>query len=63
MCIARILNVLRKERRFAIVVSEQVLSFVLDLADRFLVIDGGRIVHDEPRAGLDQEKVRSFLTV
>jgi len=61
--IARTLNVLRKERRFAIVVSEQVLSFALDLADRFLVIDGGRIVHDEPRADLDQEKVRSFLTV
>jgi len=61
--IARTLNVLRKERRFAIVVSEQVLSFALDLADRFLVIDCGRIVHDEARAGLDQEKVRSFLTV
>ncbi len=61
--IARTLNVLRKERRFAIVVSEQVLSFALDLADRFLVIDRGRIVHEESRASLDQEKVRSFLTV
>jgi urea transport system ATP-binding protein len=61
--IARTLNVLRKERRFAIVVSEQVLSFALDLADRFLVIDRGRIVHEESRATLDQEKVRSFLTV
>lgn len=61
--IARTLNVLRKERRFAIVVSEQVLSFALDLADRFVVIDGGRIVHEESRAGLNLEKVRSFLTV
>ena len=61
--LARTLNVLRGERGFAIVVSEQVLSFALDLADRFLVIDRGRIVHDELRAGLDQEKVRSFLTV
>jgi len=61
--IARTLNVLRRERRFAIVVSEQVLSFALELADRFLVIDRGRIVHEEFRAGLDQEKVRSFLTV
>lgn len=61
--IARILNVLRIERQIAIVVSEQVLSFALDLADRFLVIDGGRIVHDEPRVGLDQEKVRSLLTI
>ncbi|PLC04684.1 urea ABC transporter ATP-binding subunit UrtE [Variovorax sp. RO1] len=61
--IAQTLNVLRAERGFAVVVSEQVLSFALDLADRFLVIDRGRIVHDEARATLDQDKVRSFLTV
>ena len=61
--LARILNLLRHERGFAIVVSEQVLSFALDLADRFLVIDRGRIVHEEHRASLNQEKVRSFLTV
>ena len=61
--LAQTLNVLRKERGFAIVVSEQVLSFALDLADRFLVIDRGRIVHDEARAQLDQDRVRSFLTI
>ena len=61
--IAQTLNVLRAERGFAVVVSEQVLSFALDLADRFLVIDRGRIVHDEARATLDQDRVRSFLTV
>ena len=61
--IARTLNVLRKERGFAVVVSEQVLSFALELADRFLVIDGGRIVHEEPRATLDHDKVKAFLTV
>lgn len=61
--LAKTLNVLRHERGFAVVVSEQVLSFALDLADRFLVIDRGRIVHDELREGLDLEKVRSFLTV
>ncbi|MCY1204286.1 High-affinity branched-chain amino acid transport ATP-binding protein LivF [compost metagenome] len=61
--IARTLNTLRKERGFSIVVSEQVLSFALDLSDRFLVIDGGRIVHEEERDSLDQDKIRSFLTV
>lgn len=61
--IAQTLNVLRQERGFSVVVSEQVLSFALDLADRFLVIDRGHIVHEEPRANLDQEKVKSFLTV
>lgn len=53
MCIARTLSVLRKERRFAIAVSEQVLTFALDLADRIVVLDSGRIMHEE---------VRSFLT-
>jgi urea transport system ATP-binding protein len=61
--IARTLSALREERGFAILVSEQVLSFALDLADRFLVIDRGRIVHEEARTGLDQDKVKSFLTV
>ena len=61
--IAKTLNVLRKERHFAIVVSEQVLSFALELADRLVVLDGGRIVHEESRAGLSHEKVKSFLTV
>jgi urea transport system ATP-binding protein len=61
--LAQTLNVLRQERGFAIVVSEQVLSFALDLADRFLVIERGRIVHEEPRANLNQEKVKAFLTV
>lgn len=61
--IAKTLNLLRKERRFAVVVSEQVLSFALELADRLVVLDGGRIVHEESRAGLSHEKVKSFLTV
>jgi urea transport system ATP-binding protein len=61
--LARTLNQLRKERQFSIVVSEQVLSFALELADRFLVIDRGQIVHEEARETLNQEKIRSFLTV
>jgi urea transport system ATP-binding protein len=61
--LARTLGALSKERGFAIVVSEQLLSFVLDLADRFLVLDRGRIVHEERRETLDQDKIRSFLTV
>jgi urea transport system ATP-binding protein len=61
--LAQTLNVLRRERGFSILVSEQVLSFALDLADRFLVIDRGRIVHEEQRANVNQEKVKSFLTV
>ncbi len=61
--IAQILNVLRRERGFAIVVSEQVLSFALDLADRFLVIDRGAIVHERKKEEVDVDIIRSFLTV
>lgn len=61
--IAQTLNVLRHERSFSVIVSEQVLSFALDLSDRFLVIDRGHIVHEEARTTLNQEKIKSFLTV
>lgn len=61
--LARTLNQLRRERQFSIVVSEQVLSFALELSDRFLVIDRGQIVHEEARETINQEKIRSFLTV
>ena len=37
-------------RNLCIVVCEQVLSFVLDIADRILVMEGGRIVHADTRA-------------
>jgi urea transport system ATP-binding protein len=61
--LARTLNQLRRERQFSIVVSEQVLSFALELSDRFLVIDRGQIVLEEARETINQEKIRSFLTV
>ena len=61
--IARSLNALRKELGIAILVSEQVLSFALEVADRVLVIDRGRIVRAADKSNLDIEEVRSFLTV
>ena len=42
-------------------VSEQVLSFALDIADRVLVIENGEIVHDEPRAGVDEAQISKYL--
>ncbi|MFX9934710.1 ATP-binding cassette domain-containing protein, partial [Acinetobacter baumannii] len=41
--IARALNEIRKLRQITIVVSEQVLSFAMDVADRLFVIEGGRL--------------------
>ncbi|KZM51868.1 urea ABC transporter ATP-binding subunit UrtE [Labrenzia sp. OB1] len=60
---ARVLKRIRDERGLSIVVSEQVLSFALDVADRVLVLENGRLVHDEPRENVDEDKVSAFLSV
>ena len=46
-----------------IVVCEQVLSFVLDVADRILVIENGRIVHSDTRENVDEAAIARFLAV
>jgi urea transport system ATP-binding protein len=61
--IARALNDIRKLRQISIVVSEQVLSFAMDVADRLFVIEGGRLVHESPRASTDVERIKQFLSV
>jgi urea transport system ATP-binding protein len=60
---ARTLRRIRDSQGLSIVVSEQVLSFALDVADRVLVIENGRFVHDSPRDGIDEAKVSKFLSV
>jgi urea transport system ATP-binding protein len=44
-------------------VSEQVLSFALDVADRLFVIEGGRLVHESTRSDADTAKIREYLSV
>lgn len=61
--IARTLNRLKLERNFSIVVSEQVLSFAQDVADRFLIIEKGEFVYEDTKEHVDIEKIRAFLTV
>ena len=60
---ARTLKRIRDEHKLSIVVAEQVLSFALDIADRILVMEKGAIIHEEPRATVDQEKIAAFLSV
>lgn len=60
---ARTLRKIRDEKGLSIVVSEQVLSFALDVADRVMVIESGTFVHDSSRAGIDEAKVSKFLSV
>ena len=60
---ARVLRRIRDERGLSIIVSEQVLSFALDVADRVIVMENGRFVHDTPRDGIDEARVSKFLSV
>jgi urea transport system ATP-binding protein len=61
--LARLLRDIRSIRDICIVVCEQLLSFVLDIADRILVMEGGRIVHTDTRDHVDEAAVASFLAV
>ncbi len=61
--IARALNEIRKLRRITIVVSEQILSFAMDVADRLFVIEGGRLVHETARTGTDEGRIKQYLSV
>ena len=61
--IARALNEIRRMRGLSIVVSEQVLSFAMEVADRLFVIEGGRLVHESARADTDVSRIRQYLSV
>ncbi len=61
--IARLLRDIRSIRNLCIVVCEQLLSFVLDIADRILVMEGGRIVHADTRVHVDEAAIARFLAV
>jgi urea transport system ATP-binding protein len=61
--IARLLRDIRSIRNICIVVCEQLLSFVLDVADRLLVLENGRIVHTDTRKNIDEAAISRFLAV
>jgi urea transport system ATP-binding protein len=61
--IARLLREIRYLRDLCIVVCEQLLSFVLDIADRILVMENGRIVHADTRQNVNEAAISRFLAV
>ena len=61
--IAKSLKEIRAMRKLSIVVSEQVLSFTLDIADRFFVIDKGRFVYEDVRANVDAQTISGYLSI
>lgn len=61
--IAKALNEIRKMREITIIVSEQVLSFTMEIADRIMVIDKGRLIHENMRDEVDAAKIKGYLSV
>ncbi|MBY0578038.1 MAG: urea ABC transporter ATP-binding subunit UrtE [Burkholderiales bacterium] len=61
--IAKSLKEIRNMRDLTIIVSEQVLSFTLDIADRFFVIDKGRFVYEDRRANVDAKIISQYLSI
>jgi urea transport system ATP-binding protein len=61
--IARALNELKRVRELAIVVSEQLLGFALEVADRVAILERGRFVHESERASADPRALAAHLSV
>jgi len=61
--IAVALNQLKADLGFSLLLTEQALSFAMDIADRFLIMERGEFVHEENRADVDEVKIRSYLTI
>ena len=61
--ISRSLREIRDLRKLTIVVSEQVLSFVLDTCDSIMVIDKGKLIREDRRTDVDAEQIKAMLAV
>jgi urea transport system ATP-binding protein len=61
--LAQMLKRIRDESGIVIVVSEQVLSFALEVADRLVVLERGRIVQESRREEADVESMSRLLSI
>jgi urea transport system ATP-binding protein len=61
--LAEVLRQIRDEKGLTIVVSEQVLSFALAIADRVLVIDRGHFIHESAGKDLDEKALTRLLSI
>lgn len=61
--IAKSLREIQKIHSLTILVSEQIVSFMVDVADRALVIDRGRFVHESAGSDLNPDHIKSLLAV
>lgn len=61
--IAQTLNEIKRMREITIIVSEQILSFTLEIADRILVLEKGKFVHETDRSNCDEAMISRFLAI
>jgi urea transport system ATP-binding protein len=61
--LAEMLKKIRSLKNLTILVSEQVLSFALSVADRMLVINRGKIIHEGNREGTDEGVLKRLLAI
>lgn len=61
--IANVLNEIKKLRDITIIVSEQVLSFTMAVADRIIVIDKGTFIHEDKIGAVDTDTIKKYLSV
>lgn len=61
--IANVLNEIRKLREISIIVSEQVLSFTMAIADRIIVIEKGNFIREDRREAVDEAQISKYLSV
>lgn len=61
--LAGVLRAVRDAKGITIVVSEQVLSFALAIADRVLVMTKGRLVHESSRQAIDETTLGRLLSI
>jgi urea transport system ATP-binding protein len=61
--LAEVLKEVRDKTGLTIVVSEQVLSFAMAVADRVVVIDRGRLAYSSVGQDIDEKKVQRLLSI
>jgi urea transport system ATP-binding protein len=61
--IARKINEIKMVKKISFIVTEQVLSFALDVADRIIVMEKGHIALEAPRSDVDEQTISKYLSV
>ncbi len=60
---AHILNDIKAMKDLTIIVTEQVLSFTVNIADVMYVIESGRFIHKDLKGAINEKKITSYLSV